>query len=130
MKDNETIKKLDELAKINEVCVSFQQELGGLIEQAFLNCPDLKERYDEIQIELEALTPRRSVDIKLITAYVLGKQESVKGKNLQAVFSKGRTSWDPKALIGYAVAHPEINEFKKVGKPSVSIREVKDSKKD
>jgi hypothetical protein len=126
MKDDETIKKLDELAKINKVCESFQQELGGLIEQAFLNCPDLKERYDEIQQELEVLTPRRFANIKLITAYVLGKQESVKGELLQAVFSKGRTSWDTKKLEGYAIAHPELKELKKTGKPSVSIREVKE----
>lgn len=35
-----------------------------------------------------------------------------------------RTSWNSQALIGYAVAHPEINEFKKtsVVKESLTIK--------
>lgn len=129
MKDSEVIKKLYELAMINEVCEGFQQELGGVIEQAFRNCPDLKDRYDEIQIELEALMPRRITNIELITEAILAKKVSIKGEKLQAVFSKGRTAWDSKKLEGYALAHPELNELKKIGKPSVSIREVKDTKK-
>lgn len=132
MKENEDaiIKRLGVLATIVEVCEGFQQELSSLIEQAFLYCPDLKGRYDEVQQELEMLTPRRLANIELITAYVLGKQESVKGEKLQAVFSKGKTTWITKALEGYALAHPEINKLKKTGKPSVSIREVRDTKKD
>ena len=55
---------------------------------------------------------------------VIGVGTTVKGTNLQAVYSKGRTSWDTKGLGGYAVANPEINRFKKVGEPSVSIRKV------
>jgi len=50
---------------------------------------------------------------------------SVKSTHLQAVFAKGRTSWDGKALEGYATAHPEIEKFKTVGDPTVSIRENK-----
>ena len=48
--------------------------------------------------------------------------ESVKGARLQVVFAKGRTSWDTKALDDYAAAHPEIERFRKVGDPTVSIR--------
>jgi len=51
--------------------------------------------------------------------------ESIKGEQLQAVFSKARTTWDGKKLEGYAVAHPEIEKLKKTGSPSVAIREVK-----
>ena len=48
--------------------------------------------------------------------------ETVKGDHLQAVWSKGRASWDDKALMGYTKAHPELLEFRKQGEPSVSIR--------
>ncbi len=48
--------------------------------------------------------------------------ESVKGGSLLAVWSKGRVSWDDKGLVGFAIAHPEINRFRKVGKSSASIR--------
>lgn len=121
-----TIDNLDALSKLVEICESYQKELGGVIEQAFLNCPDLKERYDELQLNLEVVTKKRCELIEVINKAVLESGESIKGEKLQAVFSKGRTSWDAKALEGYAIAQPDINELKKVGKPSVSIREVKD----
>ena len=50
--------------------------------------------------------------------------ETIKGNLLQAVWSKARTSWDTKGLNGYLVNNPELNQFKKIGKPSVSIRKV------
>lgn len=125
MKESEVIKKLSELAVVREVCESCNKELGGLIGQAFRNCPDLKERYDEIQQELETLTPRRFALIEVITKAVLEGTVSIKGEQLQAVFSKGKATWNTKGLDGYAIAHPEIDKLRKVGKPSVSIREVK-----
>ncbi len=57
-----------------------------------------------------------------IKAAVASGGQSVKGGRFQAVYTKGRVSWDTKALDGYAAAHPEIQQFKKVGEPSVSIR--------
>ena len=47
------------------------------------------------------------------------------GRYLMAVWSKPRVTWDSSGLAGYMVAHPEIEAFKKTGKPSVSIRKVK-----
>ncbi len=55
----------------------------------------------------------------------IGFGSTVKGKSLMAVYSKPRVTWDGKGLSGYAVAHPEIEAFKKTGKPSVSIRKMK-----
>jgi hypothetical protein len=51
--------------------------------------------------------------------------KSIKGNTLHAVYSNGRVTWDTKGLNGYMVAHPEIEAFRKVGSPSVSIRKVK-----
>ncbi len=58
-------------------------------------------------------------------AAVLALGATVKGTNLQAVYMRGRQSWDSKALGGYAAAHPEIMQFQSIGEPSVSIRTVK-----
>jgi len=60
--------------------------------------------------------------IKSIESATLSIGASEKGSRLHAVYTKGRESWDSKGLGGYAVAHPEVNAFKKVGNPSVSIR--------
>jgi len=122
---SEVIKNLGNLSKLIEICESYQKELGEVIEQAFLNCLDLKERYVEIQLNLEVMTKKRCELIEVINKAVLESGGSIKGEKLQAVFSKGRITWDAKSLSGYALAHPEINELKKVGKPSVSIREIK-----
>lgn len=59
-----------------------------------------------------------------VKASVIAEGESVKGERLQAVWVKGRTSWDTKALDGYSAAHPEIERFRKVGEPNVTIRTV------
>ena len=56
-----------------------------------------------------------------IKAAVIKNGESVKGV-YTASYVKGRVSWNDKALDGYAAAHPEIKEFKKIGKPSARIK--------
>jgi hypothetical protein len=61
----------------------------------------------------------------VIKRAVLQQGASIKGKTLHAVYSRGRVTWDGKALQSYAVTHSEIKKFSKVGEPSVSIRATK-----
>ena len=60
-----------------------------------------------------------------IKADVLSRQVTVRGAHLQAVYSRGRVSWDSKTLDGYALSHPEILAARTEGKPSVAFREIK-----
>lgn len=57
-----------------------------------------------------------------VKAGVMAHGATVKGARLQAVYMKGRESWDTSKLGGYAAAHPEILQFRTFGQPSVSIR--------
>ena len=59
-----------------------------------------------------------------IRADVLTGKATLKGdtSKWKAIYMQGRTSWNTKALEGYSAAHPEIERFRKVGEPSVSIR--------
>lgn len=123
---DDIVYRLDTLAKLREVIESFQQEQDGLVDQAFLNSPDLNVRRHELIRNIEELSKNSADQSKELIEEVLRVEESVKGGKLQAVFSKGRTTWDTKKLEGYALAHPELNELKRVGKPSVSVKEVKD----
>jgi hypothetical protein len=50
--------------------------------------------------------------------------ETQRGQFLMVVWSKGRETWDTKALTGYAAAHEELLKFKRTGEPSVSIRKI------
>ena len=60
---------------------------------------------------------------KEVKIAVLEHGATVKGTSgYTATFVKGRTNWDTKALDGYATAHPEIEQFKKVGSPSIRLR--------
>ncbi len=86
-----------------------------------------------VQVEIEALDAEmlpKSADInatideltEAVKAAARVHGQSVSGAHLQAVWNKGRTSWDTKGLAGYMVAHPEIKTFMTVGAPTVSIR--------
>ena len=89
----------------------------------------------EIQMQLIELDAERTTAIESlqegianleaeINANILEAGSSVKGAYLHAVWSKGRVSWDTKALDGYTVAHPEILPFRKEGNPTVNIRRI------
>jgi phage host-nuclease inhibitor protein Gam len=55
---------------------------------------------------------------------VLQAGQTAKGGSLQAVFAKGRVTWETKGLDGLIVAIPQLAQFRKTGAPSVSIRKV------
>lgn len=87
---------------------------------------DVQKVLDEIDAEF---APQEASVNTVIEALEKQVKEIVKadghtatGGSLQAVFTKGRVTWDSKYLDGYAKAHPEINEYRKVGEPSVAIR--------
>jgi len=122
--------KLDQLAEFRAVIKDFTNEITKLVECALLRCPDLKERYDEVQFAIGATTEKENILSEEIKEVVIKSGESVKGNFLQAVYSKGKITWDTKALEGYAVVHPEVNQLKKVGEPLVSIRDIKEVKKE
>lgn len=97
-------------------------------------------RIDELLIdfvpEMDAIRDDYAPQFKAIDAEAALLEEGIrnntfdlgftsKGRYLMAVWSKPRVTWDGKGLLGYMVAHPEIEAFKRVGKPSVSIRRVK-----
>lgn len=88
--------------------------------------PEIKEKLAEIEAEfapkVEALSAENERLAAQIREQVLELGATVSGDFHQAIFTKGRVSWDNKALAGYSVAHPEIMVFQKVGEPSVSIR--------
>ena len=50
--------------------------------------------------------------------HVVTTGETAKIDGLSVTFVKGRTTWDSKALDGYAAAHPEIERFRKEGEPT------------
>ncbi len=108
--------KLDELAAAR-LKVGVLQEL---FEAEVQKSPKLVSIQAHLKNETEAAAKLEAA----IKTAVLHYGETIKGNQLQAVWSAGRTSWDSKGLSGYAVAQPEIEKFRTVGQPTISFRKV------
>ena len=121
----DTKEKLDKIADLKSAQALRDADKQALIDQVLT--PEIKAKIAEIEAEF-ANSDNITDTINLLTdevkreVFELG--ETVKGTFLMAVYSKGRVSWDTKALDGYIKAHPEIEQFRKQGNPSVSIRGV------
>src|SRR5437870_1024326 len=74
--------------------------------------------------QLECLERVIAAQTTQVKAAVLAHGHSVKGHGLQAVFMAGRVTWQNGPLQGYAVTHPEILPFRRVGPPGVSLRQT------
>ena len=105
---------------------AINQEKQALIDQVLT--PEIKEKLAEIDAEFdpkaEDLAKQKSMLEAEIKQEVLQAGQTVKGTFHSFVWSKPRVSWDTKALDGYAVAHPEIAQFRTEGSPSVSVRKA------
>jgi len=90
--------------------------------------PEIREKLAEIDTEFsfQKKAVQDSIDQAEIEIKEAVKEagETIRGKFLMAVYNKGRVSWDTKSLDGYAAAHPEVAQFRKVGDPSISIRTI------
>jgi hypothetical protein len=90
--------------------------------------PEIKDKLAEIDAEFaqksESIQAKKTELEAEIKAEVLEAGRSVKGTYHSFVWSKPRVSWDDKGLSGYALHHPEILQFRKVGNPSVSVRKA------
>lgn len=88
--------------------------------------PEIKEKLREIDEEfaekIENLSQEKAQLESEIKQEVLSAGRSIKGTYHTFSYTKGRVSWDTKSLDGYAAAHPEIERFRIVGNPSVSVR--------
>jgi len=125
--ENEIIAKLDQLAVYREDRAQIERE--KVLRLAESIPPEVQAALDAVKAEFDIplsvsaeMTGELEAEIK---DAILELQSSVKGSKLHAVWAKGRTTWSTDGLEGYALAHPELLNFQKVGAASVSIREVK-----
>lgn len=112
--ETQIVQALDELAALRERLAVTEGERERLIAR--------QSKIAALTAEISALTDAVGELDAFIRAGVLAAEKTVKGEQLMAVFNQGRSTWDGKRLDGYAAAHPEILDFKKVGSPTVSIR--------
>ncbi|HIP96538.1 MAG TPA: hypothetical protein EYH32_04905 [Anaerolineae bacterium] len=113
---------LDELAELREQMRRLKDDRASAL--CRIIPAEVQEAIDDVEAEFapkfEAVDrAARELEARIKAATrSLGK--TVQGTRLQAVFQT-RTSWDNRALNGYAAAHPEVLRFRRQTK-SVSIR--------
>jgi hypothetical protein len=57
-----------------------------------------------------------------VKADVFTVGHSVRAEGVQVIYYRPRVTWDSKGLARYAETNPEVEQFRKVGQPSVSLR--------
>jgi hypothetical protein len=120
------IDKLNQIADLQSKVDLYRSHFDQI--RADLITPELAAELKDLEIEqatsIEPIQQQISELEREIRERVAMAAQSVSGDYLRAIFVKGRTSWDTKALDGFAAAHPEIEKFRKLGKPSVRIENI------
>ncbi len=112
--ENLITRQLDEMAELEN-----QARDLALDKMKAIHAATPKEVRDmHFDIEAEFADPQETVKKKIaalkkqIIIDVKSFKKSVKGESLHAIYGL-RSSWDNKALIGYAADKPELQQFKK-----------------
>lgn len=124
---NNLTQLLDQLADLRHALDSIRLSKQDAVDAAIP--PEVKADLAAIDLEyapmIEEAEARCAALEQQVKTEVLAHGATVKGARVQAVYIRGRVTWDAKALDGYAMDHPELFVFRKEGAPSVSIRAVK-----
>jgi predicted nucleic acid-binding Zn-ribbon protein len=116
------VQKLNRVAFLNDQRQAVSQERDALKE--VIMAP-VKEQLSDLEEEFSSRF--ESIDKELMDLYpeietaTLKQGETVQTDEYQAIFKKGRETWNPKLLEGYAKDHPAVLSCKVTGEPSVSI---------
>jgi hypothetical protein len=116
--------QLDQLAELRAQTDAIRLEKQALKDSILT--PELMAQLHDIDTEYadrETTAKEKEAELDMaIRKAVATYGDTVTGAHLQAVYVRGRVSWDTRALDGYAAGHPEIVQFRKFGDSSVSIR--------
>ena len=115
---------LDQLAELHAQREAMEGEKQALVRRVIP--PEIQARLDDIEAEFGGKAAAATTNIEALEASIktatLAHGETVRGAGFQAVWNKGRQSWDSKGLTVYADSHPEVLQFRKEGEPTVTIR--------
>ena len=118
---------MENYADLMERQAFLTESLNRLLEQAIPE--EVQKQLEEIKAEYQPMIEQVQAALaytkERIEQQVLDATTTWKGTRYMAVWNKGRETWDGHALDGFAMAHPEILQAKKIGNPTVTFRQVK-----
>jgi hypothetical protein len=117
------VRKLERLADLRAAAdvarMDYEARRAEVLKKVQAELDALEAEFDPV---LEAAEANASALEAEIRNDVLLRGESLHGGVYQAIYVKGRVSWDNQGIDDYAKAHPELLKFRKEGQPSVSLR--------
>jgi hypothetical protein len=120
------VAKLEELAELRAAVdltrADYDEKRAEILKAVQAELDALEAEYAPLLTTAEERAAALEAEIR---AEVLEAGASVRGSRLQAVYARGRTSWDTAGLDAYAADHPEVQDYKRQGAPSVSLRILK-----
>jgi hypothetical protein len=123
-----TQEKLERYSDLQERLDVLRKNMQELIDKVPIP-QEIVDQWNSIKAEFQPMIDVAQAELDTILdeikTEVLAGGSTVKGSRVMAVWAKGRESWDGRLLSGYALAHPDVLPCKKVGEPTVSMRNVK-----
>lgn len=129
--ENDVAQEINELSELYAQIEALELQKQARIDEILT--PEIRSKLDAVELEFSELIHAVEENIQIakerIKPSVLRFGSTVKGMGLQVVYYKGRVSWDTQSLDSYAVSHPEILQFRRQTKPSVSFRRINKPRK-
>jgi uncharacterized protein YifE (UPF0438 family) len=72
--------------------------------------------------QIQSATEESATAEKEVREFVLNLGRSISLAGVKVAYSAGRVTWDTEKMAAFVEAHPEMLEFRKVGKPWVAVR--------
>ena len=120
------VAKLEELAELRAAAeltrADYDDQRAAILQAVQAELDALEAEYMPLFDTASERTAALEAEIR---AEVLAAGATVRGSRVQAVYARGRTSWDTAGLDIYAADHPEVQDYKRQGAPSVSLRIIK-----
>jgi hypothetical protein len=96
-----------------------EQRRQAVLEQVRAQLDEIDAAYADELRAAEEVVGQREAEARQA---VLMAGQSIKEEGIYAVYVRGRVTWDGRGLSEYVQTHPEVQQFRRVGPPSVSLR--------
>lgn len=96
-----------------------EERRAVVLEQVRAQLEQIDAAYDDELRAADEAVSRHEAEVRHA---VLQAGQSVRHEGVHAVYVRGRVTWDGKGLSEYSESHPEVEQFRRVSPPSVSLR--------
>ena len=119
----QVVKKLNRLADLRAAVdvtrMDFEAKRAEILKKVQSELDAIDAEYEPLLEAAEANASTLEAEIK---NDVLLSGQSIHSEVFQAIYPRGRVSWDSAGISDYPRAHPEVLAYRKEGQPTVSLR--------